>query len=321
MAAIETRNLTKRFGETVALEELELTVEEGEVFGFLGPNGAGKSTTINLLLDFMRPTAGSATVLGLDTRSESEAIREQIGVLAEGIDLYGRLTGRRHLELAIQWSDGSTTPEALLDRVGLEETAAERKVGGYSKGMKQRLALAMALAGDPELLILDEPSTGLDPNGIRTMRELVRTEAATGTTVFFSSHDLGQVEAVCDRVGILNAGELIAVDTIDGLRDAMGAKSELYLRVSDEPTIELLDVNGVTEVTYEDGRLVVTCDEPRAKAHTIARLLDAGIEILDIDTSSVALEDVFAAYTNGEVEVVHEDPHESGGGRLKGVIG
>jgi len=127
----------------------------------------------------------------MDAQTESEAIRNRIGVLAEGIDLYGRLTGKRHLELALKWTDGEQTPETLLDRVGLAVTDAERKVGGYSKGMKQRLALAMALAGDPDLLILDEPSTGLDPNGIRTMRELVRSEAAAGTTVFFSSHDLG----------------------------------------------------------------------------------------------------------------------------------
>lgn len=320
MAAIQTNGLTKQFGETVALDSLELTVQEGEVFGFLGPNGAGKSTTINLLLDFMRPTAGSATVLGMDTRAESEAIRSRIGVLAEGIDLYGRLTGRRHLELAIQWSDGDETPEELLERVDLAKTAAARTVGDYSKGMKQRLALGMALAGDPELLILDEPSTGLDPNGIRRMRELVRTEATSGTTVFFSSHDLGQVEAVCDRVAILNAGELITVDTIDGLRDAMGAGSELYLRMTTEPDIDVTTIEGVSTAVYENDRLVVTCHDPHAKAAVIGRLLDAGVEILDIDTSRVALEDVFAAYTNGDVEVVHEDETPDSGGRLRGVL-
>ncbi|ELY52395.1 ABC transporter ATP-binding protein [Natronolimnohabitans innermongolicus] len=323
MSAIDATSLTKRFGDEVALEGLDLVVEEGEVFGFLGPNGAGKSTTINLLLDFMRPTAGSASVLGLDARADSEVIRSRIGVLAEGIDLYDRLTGRRHLELAIDWADGEETPAELLERVGLSVEDAERPVGGYSKGMTQRLALAMALAGDPELLILDEPASGLDPNGIRTMRELVRSEAESGTTVFFSSHDLGQVEAVCDRVAILNDGELITVDTIDGLREAIGARAELYLRVPDEPdAADLSTVDGVADVAYEDGRLVVACTDPRAKALAIGRLLDADVEILDIDASSVALEDVFAAYTDGEIDVVREDDADADerGGRLSRVF-
>jgi len=321
MSAIEAKELTKHFGDDVALDGLNLVVEEGEVFGFLGPNGAGKSTTINLLIDFMRPTVGSASVLGMDAQTESEAIRNRIGVLAEGIDLYGRLTGKRHLELALKWTDGEQTPETLLDRVGLAVTDAERKVGGYSKGMKQRLALAMALAGDPDLLILDEPSTGLDPNGIRTMRELVRSEAAAGTTVFFSSHDLGQVEAVCDRVAILNDGNLITVDTIDGLREAIGARAELYLRIPEKPDVDLLPIDGVSDVKYEDGRLVVTCADPRAKALAIGQLLDANVDVLDVDASSVALEDVFAAYTNGEVDIVHEEDTDDRRGRLSEVLG
>lgn len=313
MAAIETNNLTKRFGDEIAVDGLDLVVERGEVFGFLGPNGAGKSTTINMLLDFVRPTEGTASVLGMDTRGETEAIRSRIGVLAEGLDLYGRLTGRRHLELAIDWTDSDETPNALLDRVGLDIEDAERRTKDYSKGMKQRLALAMALAGDPDLLILDEPSSGLDPNGIRRMRELVRSVADEGTTVFFSSHDLGQVESVCDRVGILNDGELVAVDTIDGLRKTMGTRTELYLRVVSEPTVDIQSVTGVGDARFEDGRLRVTCDDPGAKAQAIGRLLDAGVEIRDIDTSSASLEDIFAAYTNGEVETVEEkDPNQDG---------
>ncbi|WP_248517125.1 ABC transporter ATP-binding protein [Salinarchaeum laminariae] len=320
MTAIETQSLTKRYGEAAAVDGLDLVVEEGEVFGFLGPNGAGKSTTINMLLDFIRPTSGSAVVLGMDARAESQAIRERIGVLAEGLDLYGRLTGRRHLELALEWADGTEPPTSLLERVGLSTDAAERTVGGYSKGMKQRLALAMALAGDPDLLILDEPSTGLDPNGIRTMRELVRDAADDGAAVFFSSHDLGQVESVCDRVGILNDGQLVAVDTVDGLREAVGAHAELYLRIADEPDVDLQWIDGVTEATYQDGRLTVTCDDPRAKARAIGALRDAGIEVLDVDASSVSLEDVFAAYTNGDVDLVEESGDAEESGRLAGVL-
>ncbi len=304
MAIIETTGLTKRFGESVlAVDDLDLVVEEGEVFGFLGPNGAGKSTTINLLLDFIRPTDGRAEVLGCDAHQESEAVRERIGVLPEGFGLYDRLTGRRHLEFAVDWKDAADDPDDLLDRVGLDAADAERQVADYSKGMKQRLGLGMALVGDPDLLILDEPSSGLDPHGIRQMRELVREEADRGTTVFFSSHILGQVEAACDRVGILHEGRLVAVDTVDGLREAVGAGSQLKLRVAESPAVDVADVEGVEAVTSEDGLLLVSVSDPRAKARVVTRLTNEGTEILDVDSEGASLEDVFTAYTTDEMDV------------------
>jgi ABC-2 type transport system ATP-binding protein len=302
--AIETDGLTKRYGAgddaVRAVSDLDLRVERGEAFGFLGPNGAGKSTTIDALLDYVRPTAGSATVLGLDAQAEAERVRERIGVLPEGLGLYDRLSGRRHLEFAAEWA-GASTPDfdALLDRVGLDLADATRPVGEYSTGMAQRLALAMALVGDPDLLILDEPSAGLDPHGIRLLRDLVREETDRGTTVFFSSHILGQVEAVCDRVGILDDGELVAVDTVEGLREAVGAGSELRLRLADGADLDadVTAVEGVAAARRTDGRLYVTPENPRAKARVVSRLYTAGVEILDVDSEGVSLEDVFAAYT------------------------
>src|SRR6056297_3406256 len=193
MAAIRTSGLTKRYdggllgSDVTAVDGLDLVVEEGEVYGFLGPNGAGKSTTIDVLLDYARPTAGTATVLGHDANAESEAVSERVGVLPEGYGLYDRLTGRRNLEFALDWRGADDDPDRLLDRVGLDADDAARPVGDYSKGMTQRVALAMVLVGDPDLLVLDEPSSGLDPNGIRLLREIVREQAAQGTTVFFSS--------------------------------------------------------------------------------------------------------------------------------------
>jgi ABC-2 type transport system ATP-binding protein len=242
MTVIETNDLTKRYGtgtETVlAVDGLDLRVERGEVFGFLGPNGAGKSTTIDMLLDYVRPSDGTASIFGKDVREAAETIRHRIGVLPEGVGLYDRLSGRRHVEFAIEWTDAADDPDAVLERVGLSPGDAARPVGDYSKGMARRLALGMALVGDPDLLILDEPSAGLDPNGIREMRELVRAEAARGTTVFFSSHILGEVEAVCDRVGTLSAGELVAVDDVEHLRKAVGGGSTLRLISSCEPTTD-----------------------------------------------------------------------------------
>ncbi|OYR85921.1 copper ABC transporter ATP-binding protein, partial [Halorubrum ezzemoulense] len=205
--------------DVIAVSDLNLAVERGEVYGFLGPNGAGKSTTIDMLLNYSYPTEGTVEIFGQDIRTDPDVIDRRVGVLPEGYGLYDRLSGRRNLEFAIDWQDASDDPADLLARVGLDADDAARPVGDYSKGMTQRLALAMALVDDPDLLVLDEPSSGLDPNGIRRLRDIIREEASDGTTVFFSSHVLSQVEAVCDRVGILDDGELVAVDTVAGLRE------------------------------------------------------------------------------------------------------
>lgn len=311
MPAIRTESLTKRYSgglfgsDVTAVDDLNLVVEEGEVYGFLGPNGAGKSTTIDVLLDYARPTTGTAEVLGHDVQAEPGAVSELVGVLPEGYGLYDRLTGRRNLEFAIEWNDADDDPDALLDRVGLAPDDASRPVGDYSKGMTQRLALAMALTGDPDLLILDEPSSGLDPNGIRLLREIVRREADDGTTVFFSSHILGQVEAVCDRVGILADGRLVAVDTVEGLREAVGASSTLELTMAETPSPEVVSGDGVGDVTVRGNRMRITCTDPRAKARVVATLVENGHDVVDVGSESASLEELFAVYTNGDLTGEH----------------
>ncbi|MFC6765936.1 ABC transporter ATP-binding protein [Natrinema soli] len=321
MPAIRTRGLTKRYGAgdeaVVALEDLDLEVAEGEVFGFLGPNGAGKTTTIDLLLDFVRPSEGSASVLGYDTQDETDAVRDRVGVLPEGFDLWNRSSGYRHLEFAIDSQNGDAEPDALLERVGLDRDDGRRPVGDYSKGMLQRLAMAMALAGDPAVLVLDEPSGGLDPHGIRTMQELVRTEAETGTTVFFSSHILGQVAAVCDRVGILDDGELVTVDTIEGLRETAGVGSRLVVQVAGEPGEPLADltaVEGVTDVSRAEDGIHVTYTDPRAKATVVHRLVESDAAVLDFDIEEATLEDLFAAFTGAGTDARSGAENSSGGG-------
>ncbi len=304
MPAIQTHDLTKRFGDDVyAVDGLDLTVEDGEVFGFLGPNGAGKSTTINMLLDFIRPTSGHAEMLGHDTQEETTTIRERIGVLPEGYDLYPRLTGRTHIEMAAELKNADDDPDAIVDRVGLDREDARRKAGEYSQGMRQRLALGMALVGDPELLLLDEPTNGLDPNGAREMREIVRDHAERGATVFFSSHILEQVQAVCDRVGILTDGKMVAVDTIDGLRREVGTGSTMTLSVDSLPSVDLAAVSGISNVVRQDGSVRVTCTDPASKITVIDRVRDAGATVDDIETSEASLEDLFAAYTDGRNDV------------------
>jgi ABC-2 type transport system ATP-binding protein len=301
MAAIELSGVTKRFGDVVALRDLDMTVESGEIYGFLGPNGAGKSTTIDILLDFVRPTEGEVRVLGRDAGTDSVLIRERCGVLPEGFDTYDRLTARQHVRFAVESKGSGEDPDALLDRVGLSD-AKGRKAGGFSKGMTQRLALAMALVGEPDLLILDEPSTGLDPNGAREMRTIVREEADRGATVFFSSHVLGQVEAVCDRVGILRDGELVAVDSVAGLREKSDAGTRLDIEtegVDDEALDAVRAVEGVSEARAE-GNLVVVTYAGDAKMDVVNALESAGATVADFSTSESSLEDVFAAYTEGD---------------------
>ena len=307
MTVLETSNLTKRYGrgeqQVVAVEDLDLQVEAEEVFGFLGPNGAGKSTTIDMLLDYVRPTEGTATILGMDVHAESETIRGHVGVLPEGLDLYDRLTGRRHVEFAIDWMDAGDDPDTILDRVGLTATDAARPVAEYSKGMQQRLALGMVLVGDPELLILDEPSSGLDPHGIQQMRNIVREEAANGTTVFFSSHILGEVEAICDRIGILSGGTLVAIDEVESLRETVGVGSELRLRIRDEIPFDLTEKDGVESVSRSGNLLRVTTTEHWMKAHVITQLVNSGVEVVDVDSEEASIEDVFTAYTTGKGDI------------------
>ncbi|WP_226011237.1 ABC transporter ATP-binding protein [Halomicrobium salinisoli] len=301
MAALELRSLHKRFGDVVALRGVDLTVEEGEVFGFLGPNGAGKSTTIDIVLDYLRPTGGEARVFGLDAQTDTKAIRRRTGVLPDAYHLDGHLTARQHLDYAVDSKGADDDPAALLDRVDLAD-AIDRRVGGFSKGMTQRLLLAMALVGDPDLIVLDEPSTGLDPNGARMMRDIVREERERGATVFFSSHILGQVEAVCDRVGILQDGELIAQDTIEGLQAAAGSGGTITVTLDARPDGTLDKVRGVAGVSNVavDGRSVTVACPDDKKAAVVDVLRADGADVLDIETSDADLEDLFAAYTGGE---------------------
>ncbi len=311
MPAIETDNLSKTFGPAVvAVDSLDLVVEQGEVFGFLGANGAGKSTTINMLLGFIDPTSGAGRVLGHDIESASTSIRERTGVLPEGYSVFSRLTAREHLRWAIDTKGLDDDSTYLLERVGLTH-AADRKAGDYSKGMQQRLALAMALVGDPDLLILDEPSSGLDPTGMQKIRDLIREQAAAGTTVFFSSHLLPEVEAVCDRVGIMNQGSLVAVDTIDNLRDRSQGTVTIELEMDTIPSdFTLESVNGVSQVTIVDTTVKAVCEHTGVKIDVV-QYVDDRATIVDIVSEDTSLEELFNRYTGSEDTT--PQPTETGG--------
>jgi len=299
MAAIEATDVSKRYDTVIALDQVDLSVEEGEIFGFLGPNGAGKSTFINMLLSFVRPSDGRVEIFGHDCQSEGVTARERVGVLPEGYSVLESLTGKQHIEYAIRTKDADVDPIKILDRVGIREDA-DRLATDYSKGMAQRLVLGMALVGDPDLLLLDEPTSGLDPNGAAEMRDILREENARGATIFFSSHILEQVEAVCDRVGILQDGTLVAVDSIAGLRESMGGGTKLVITVDeleDSVLTAVTDVEGVeTAVAREGSTIEVTCTND-AKMDVVVELRDAGVDVVNFQTQEASLEDMFIEYT------------------------
>ena len=300
MPSIETHGLTKCFGDdVVAVDNLDLTVKPGEVFGFLGPNGAGKSTTINMLLDFVRPTSGEITVLGYDPQTNPRAVRERIGVLPEATGFYDQDTARDHLRFVTAMKRTNDDPDTLLERVGIGD-AADRPVGGFSKGMRQRLGLAIALVGSPDLLILDEPLSGLDPSGARLLRDVVREERDRGAAVFFSSHIMDQVETVCDRVGIMHDGRLVAVDTIESLHARSATHATISLSVETVPegvTDELTALSGVSAAIIQNGSILVECTDPGAKTDAIAQLDGEGVRVLDVATGAPSLEEVFLTIT------------------------
>lgn len=230
MHAIEITGVTKRYPDAVALADLDLAIPAGEVFGFVGPNGAGKSTTIALLLGLRTPTAGCIRILDRCPRTNAIDLRRMVGTLPEHGGLLDRLTGGEHLGFLGRVHGIDLATSELFGRVGLDPTDGDRAVGTYSTGMAQRLRLAMALVGDPDVLILDEPAAGLDPDGNARLRGIVETERDAGTTVFFSSHQLDDVAAVCDRVGFLVGGRLREIVGGDASREALAERFEKVVR-------------------------------------------------------------------------------------------
>ena len=289
---IETEHLTKTFGHRVAVDDLALRVHRGEVYGFLGPNGAGKTTTLRMLVGLARPTTGRAVVLGAEPGSPESISR--IGALIEAPGFYPGLSGRDNLLLLARHARVKPQRvDAVVAEVGLRDRAKDR-FGIYSQGRKQRLGVAAALLKDPELLILDEPTNGLDPAGIAEMRAFMRDLGHRGRTVLLSSHLMAEVEQVCDRVGIISAGRLVREGTVDELQ------GEVALRVSARPSDAarrlLEDLPQVRAVAVRDGGLQVMTD--LAEAPTINRaLVTARIAVSELRPERASLEDVFLKVT------------------------
>jgi ABC-type multidrug transport system ATPase subunit len=289
---IETHGLTKRYGTLTAVDRLTLGVRRGEVYGFLGPNGAGKTTTLRMLVGLVRPTSGSATILGARPGSPDGLAR--IGALIEAPGFYPFLSARDNLRvMAMHAGTGAERVDTVLVEVGLGDRAKDH-FGTYSQGMKQRLGVASALLKDPDVLILDEPTTGLDPKGMAEMREFIRGLGDGGRTVLLSSHLMPEVEQVCDRVGVIHRGALVREGTVDELR---GGRSLLVRAEPLEQAGRLLEsLPGVRGVSTRDGAMSITVDP--AEASSINRsLVAAGIAVSELRSERASLEDVFLELT------------------------
>jgi len=288
---IETERLAKVYsGGNQALDDLNLAVEPGEIFGYLGPNGAGKTTTIHLLLDVIRPTRGKASLFGLDVRRDRTAIHGRIGFLPAELNLWNSLTARDVIDHFARMRGGVDKEwlRTLTERLQFD---ASRRIRSYSTGNKRKLGLILAMMHQPELLILDEPSSGLDPLMQQTFNQLMLEAKSEGRTVFLSSHVLGEVQAICDRVGILNAGQLQMVSRVDALTHAAFRWVTVRVR-GPVSALQLEDIPGVADVTVADDvvRLRLTGDfDPLMRALN-------GIYVEDIDIERPTLEEIFLTY-------------------------
>lgn len=306
-AVIETRGLTKRYrGGHLAVDRLDLEVPAGSVFGFLGPNGSGKTTTIRMLMGLIEPTSGTATVLGCPMPRAARTVLPRVGALIEGPAPYGHLSGRDNL-VRYDSADPAADPRtrrarvaAALDRVGLG-AAASRKAKAYSLGMKQRLGLAAALLQPRSLLVLDEPTNGLDPQGMREIRALIRELAADGTTVFLSSHLLDEIEQVCTHAAVMNRGTLIAQGPVAEL--ASHTRGRLAVTTPDPAeAVRVLKEHGVTDLTVTGDR--VTGEPPATEPADInAALVRAGVRVRAFGLERASLEDAFVALTGEGFDV------------------
>ncbi len=305
---IETHELTKYYGEVRAVDHLNLTVYEGEVFGFLGPNGSGKTTTLLMLMGLTVPTSGTATVAGYDIVKESRDVRRVAGLLPEGAGYYEDLTARQNLDYIGQLN-GIPKPDRegrireLLEAVGLERWA-DTRVEKFSRGMKQRLGIAEVLIKRPKIAFFDEPTIGLDPQGVKEIRDIIlRLNREEGLTVFYSSHLLYEVQQTCRRVGFIRDGRLIATDTIENLSKKVaggdGKTLELELtEITPELVEEIRSIEGVTSVVEEDHRLYVYMERDRSRevSETITK---HGAIILLMRPREYSLEEIFLKYYEG----------------------
>jgi ABC-2 type transport system ATP-binding protein len=327
--AIEAKGLTKAYksegGTVLAVDHLDLTVERGSVFGLLGPNGAGKTTLIMMLTGLSLPTSGSAKVLGYDVVKESVKIRKNVGILPEGFGFYDHLTAEQNLHYIAALNDIPKEERRkrvgdVLAAVGLQEVK-DRKLGGFSRGMKQRLGIAQALMKNPELLIFDEPTAGVDPEGARAFKDLVIRLSKEGKTVMLSTHLLFEVGPLCDTVAIINRGRFVVQGNVRELVGKLMAEEGYRIRVGGAGDLGafangLMDLKGVKEIRLEGGYVLVRADSDiRVEVGKLAS--KCGVEVSTLDLMEPSLEDLFIKYYKIE-GMAH--PHNDRAANSEGIV-
>jgi len=298
MSVIEVTNLTKKFNEKTILDGINFEVEESEIFGFLGPNGAGKTTTMRILLGLLKPTSGKATVFGKEL-DDNDDFRRRVGVLLENDGLYERLSAYENLNYFAQIYSVSSMEDKiknLLDFVGLSDRQHDR-VGEFSKGMKRRLALARSIVHDPDVLFYDEPSSGLDPEAQKMVRDLIlRLARDKGKTVFLNSHDLDEVQRICTKIAILQGGRIKAYDTIENLEKKF-SRPAIEIALTDdedaEKSIDLLNsFNYVSECEREGLKITANVENEKISM-ILSSLMKNGIKVEEVKKDTKSLEDIY----------------------------
>lgn len=287
---IETHNLTVYYGKFRGIKDVNLTVEKGEAFGFLGPNGAGKTTTQRVLLDVIRPTSGHASIFGMDCRKQGVELRKRVGYLPGELALYKEMRAEEFFKMYEYLRGGNGSKGYWRDLAKRLDLDVSRKISTFSRGNKQKVGIVAAFMSRPDLLILDEPTGGLDPLVQQTVMEMVREVKADGRTVFFSSHILPEVQAVCDRVGIIREGQLVATQRVEELIAAH--LKRLTLTFADLPPADTFKLEGVTELARDGNSITLEVRENLPQVLSIA----AKHNIQDIETQTMSLEEIFLAF-------------------------
>ena len=300
-ATIQVTDLTKTYNHVPAVNNISFRVSKGEIFGFLGPNGAGKTTTIKAMLDLIHADTGAITINGIDVRTHGKEAKKYVGYMPEKVAFYDNLTALQNLRFYAEIKHASKEECIhLIEEFGLADTGKKR-VGKFSKGMVQRLGMARAILGNPPILILDEPSGGLDPRGVVLIRDKILEMKKKGTTIFVSSHILSEIQEICDRVGIINKGVLVAQDSVEGLSKKLHLKPQMSITVdkmssSIEDAIKKLP--GIESIQSKGNTIEIICDGAM-KAKVILAITNAGGNIQNLQTKEPSLEEVFMRYTEG----------------------
>jgi ABC-2 type transport system ATP-binding protein len=293
--AIKTENLTKVYKKTKAVDSINIEIKKGEICGFVGPNGAGKTTTIGMLTGLIEPTEGRCFVNGFQVAKHPLDVKKTIGYLPDGFGFYAHMNATRNLRYfarlyGIEGKEAETKIASLIERVGLAKV--DKPTGAYSRGMRQRLGLARALINDPEIIFLDEPTIGVDPEGMVQFRNIIKEQAAAGKTVFFSSHVLSEVQHICNTVCIISRGQLVAQGTLDEVKEKMRGEKGFKIIVKVKGTMPALTNGQIIDAVYKEDTAVVKAQED-IRDEIAIELVRNGARLLELRMEEESLEDVF----------------------------